>query len=148
MSLRKAGALAVGALLVVGACGGGGDRLTKAEFVSKANAICKKASTELDAAGQKAFGSKEPTTAQIVAYINDTLLPKVSQQLDDIDKLKPPKDMQADVDSLLKTARDDVSSVKKDVKADAEKLIQGDDPFADANKKADDLGLKECGSGG
>jgi hypothetical protein len=144
---RKAGALMVGALLLLGACGGGEDRLTKAEFTSKANAICKKASTELDKAGNEAFGSKEPTTDQIATYISDTLVPKVEQQLDDIDELKPPKDMEDDVDALLKTARADVAAVKKDVKADAEKLIQGDDPFADANQKADALGLKECGSG-
>jgi hypothetical protein len=145
---RKAAVLVSAFALLAGACGGGGARLSKAEFLKQGNAICKAASAEIDAASAKAFPNQneQPDPVKFKTFANETLDTAVRQQIDDIDDLKPPKDLQEDVDQLLSDARAAIDKVKEDVNKDAAAFLANEtDPFTDVNKKSNDIGLTVCG---
>ena len=96
-----------------------------------------------------ATSSAASTSATARAFFKDSVFPGVQQQLDDIDKLKPPKDLQADVDKLIKDARAALGNLEKQVDQDIEKVLNSqDDPFKDVNQEATSLGLTVCGQNG
>jgi hypothetical protein len=148
--LTLAGAAAVG--LIAAGCGGGNDdassptgteasaALSRAEFISQADAICKASGDEIDAAGQ-ALG-KSPTGAELDAFTTDTVVPGIQSQLDQVGQLNPPEADQATIDSILASAQ----SVLDQVKADPGELRTNQDPFADVNKQTQAYGFKECGA--
>src|SRR4051794_22917699 len=157
----------VGLVLLVGACssdkssssssssdksssssGSSGAALSKDEFLKQGNAICDAGNKETDAAGQKAFGnsSAQPDPAAIKAFANDTLIPSITRQVDAIDKLNPPKDLEAAVDKLVKDAKAAIVKMKALADSDPASLFSGNDPFADVNKEANDIGLTTCGA--
>jgi hypothetical protein len=88
-------------LLLVAACGGssdgaGGGGNSKADYLSKAEAICAKANTEIDAAKKNL-----PTgTAEVPAYVHK-LLDFAKQTLEDLTLLSPPEADAADVKAKL-----------------------------------------------
>ena len=69
------------------------------------------------------------------------ILPGIERQIDDLDDLAPPEDLQDDVDEMLDSARDAFDEVEGDVEA---ALNSEDDPFAETNEKAEALGLSDC----
>jgi hypothetical protein len=137
-----AAVLAVG--LVVAACGSSSDddALTKAEFLKQGNAICAKGNKEIDAAANKTFTKgQQPSKAQITKFAEDTLIPSVEGQIDDLRDLTPPS---ADEDQVNKILDEAESAVDK-TKDDPSVFAQNQDPFKKANQLAIDYGLKECG---
>jgi hypothetical protein len=152
LSVLACAALAAGALA---ACGGGDDNkqqfgatvgsgpstLTKDQFVQQANQICDQGNKELDTASQ-ALG-QNPTADQISSFATDTVVPAVERQVSDIRALGAPAGDEEQVNALLDAAQADAEKVKSDPT-----VLANGDPFADANKLADDYGLTSCGSGG
>ena len=148
--MRRTAAAGLAVLaLGLGACGGGGDRLTRAELLKQGNDICQKGEDAITAAQEKAFPdqNKPPSTPQIRAFFNDTIIPEVQKELDGLDDLKPPKDLESDYDELISDAKDALKKTEQQVKDDPEKLISDNaaDPFADVNKRATAMGLTVCG---
>ena len=120
---------------------GGDERLTQEEFVTKGNAICASGSERIDEAAKEAFGTEEPTEAVVVAFANDTAIPEVERQLDDLDELKPPKETEARFDAALKEARSALARVK----AHPEELADdSSDTFAKADELIKGVGLDAC----
>ena len=148
MCKRHAGLVPVGALIVglvaVAGCGGGDDELTKAEFLKQGNAICAKGNKEINQAANKVFTSKqEPSQAQLNKFAENTLIPSVQGQVDDLRDLNPPSELDDQVSSLL----DDAEAALDKGKADPSILTSDkQDPFKDVNQTAEKLGLKACGS--
>ncbi|MGH9157781.1 MAG: hypothetical protein ACRD1K_18535 [Acidimicrobiales bacterium] len=137
----RAAAAGVMALALAGACGGGdGDRLTKAEFLKQANAICEKGNARIEEAGGDL--SPESPMDQITSFIEDTALPETPAQFDDVDGLNPPEDIAGDVDQALAAVRRALDKVEDDP---ASLVEDGDEIFAEANKKLNGLGLGVCG---
>jgi hypothetical protein len=147
--MRRTAAVLLSALaLLAGACGGDEKRLSEAEFLKQGNAICKAGNDKIDAAAAKEFPNQNerPDLAKFKTFANETLIPSVRQQIDDLDDLKPPKDLQDDMDQLLSDARDALDKVKEEVNNDTAAFLDNEsDPFADVNKKATDIGLTVCG---
>lgn len=115
--------------------------LSKADFVSQANSICKTANQELDQAGQ-ALG-QNPTPEELESFVADNVTPTIQTELDAIRALGAPTGDEQTVDAIL-TAAD---AALQQVAADPSLLTSGGDPFAEANQLADDYGLTVCGSG-
>ena len=70
----------------------------------------------------------------------------MKQQIDKLDDLKPPKDMQDEVDKLIRDARGALDNLKKAVDEDVSKVLNNEnDPFKDVNKQANEIGLTVCG---
>jgi hypothetical protein len=138
VALLAAGAIATGC----GSSDGNSDStttasLTKAEWIAKADAICKQGNQEINQATKQFQG--KPTQAQFDQFATDTLAPSVQKQVDQIRALSAPGGNEAQVNAILDAAEADVNKVKANPSS-----IQGD-PFADANKLARAYGLKVCG---
>ena len=136
-----AGALALCASLALAACGGGDDdKPTKAEYIAKADAVCKTADEKIQADAQKEFGNQQPTPAQITKYQKEKVIPALEQQSDDLRGLDKPEGDEDELNALYDSLDKAIEGAKTAPTID-------DQTFADANKKADAYGFKECGSG-
>jgi hypothetical protein len=147
MRSRLSGGLLLTAILSVGVvaagCGGGGDNLTKAAFTTQGNAICKKGNQEINKGANQVFTGQKPSQAQIDKFTNDTLIPSVQSEIDQLNDLNPPSADEDRVNAILDEAQSALDKVKKDPT-----LVQGNsDPFKKANQLAKDYGLQVCGSG-
>ncbi len=95
---RWVGASCAAALLLA-ACGGGYHGLTKAGFVSRADAICKTYEAKLTAM----FGhvSADSTLAEVQGIYRDQAVPVFLEEVQQLRKLKPPKDDRATVKKIF-----------------------------------------------
>ncbi|MEA2425059.1 MAG: hypothetical protein QOH13_1469 [Thermoleophilaceae bacterium] len=128
------------ASLALAACGSSSDsKPTKAEYITKADAICKKADTEINAQAQKQFGNKAPTDAQVTTFTHDVVLPKIEKESSDLKALDKPKGDDAQLNALFASLDKSINTAKStDGTLD-------NSTFADANTKAKAYGLKVCG---
>ena len=133
--------LALSVLAAAGCGGGSGDRLSKAEFVEQGNAICAKYDGQIETAGQTAFASAgQPTEAEITAFAEDTLLPIVEKEIDELRSLSPPEEDEATVDEIL----DKAEAAADELSADPALLASDEDPFEETNRLAGSYGLTAC----
>jgi len=121
--------------------------LTKAEFLKKGNAICKKGNDQINKAAQKVFLNRKtkPSKAQLNTFATGTLIPSVQSQINGVKALGAPKGDEAKVNAIITTAQAALDKAKTDPI-----LLTGSkhDPFAKSNKLAKAYGLTVCGSGG
>ena len=111
--MRWLAAAAVAALLVPAAgCGGGGggERLSRDAYVAKADSICRDTRPSVQAPSR---------IAQIPAYI-DRLLPTLERGRDELRALRPPKDLDDEVNSWLDSVGQQLDLLK-DLRSAAEK---------------------------
>jgi outer membrane murein-binding lipoprotein Lpp len=145
--VTMAAALVVG--LVVAGCGSSDKSssssstpttaaITKAQFVSKANAICAKGNKLTDAAG--ASLGNHPTPAQISATVRTRFAPAVQAQITAIRALGAPTGDEATVTKFLDLAQADLDKVK----GNPSLLVAQRDAFGDFAKLAHPYGLTEC----
>jgi len=156
--------MAVVSVIALGACGGSDDKgdskaLTKDELIEKGDAICDDYDTatreiefpDLPAGGQLDDLDDDQLEA-LSKYIGENI--KVfSNQLDDLDALVPPSDLEKDWDALI----DDLEEMKSAFEAghaavddrDQEAFDSFDAEIAKlgsaASAKAEDLGFETCG---
>ncbi|MGK2956594.1 MAG: hypothetical protein ACSLFI_13120 [Solirubrobacterales bacterium] len=148
MNIFKAAACSVVVAFALGVAGCGGsdddssdDSITKTEFVAQANAICAESNTAIESAESEAFsGNQQPTDADIEAFVNDTVIPQVDEQLTSIEELGAPEGEEDQVNEILDAA----NQALDEAKTDPASLAGNADPFADANKLAAAYGLNEC----
>ena len=150
--LTRGMTLAAPLILVVVAAGCGSSSkstpaLTKAEFLKKGNAICKKGNDQINKVAQKLFPNRKarPSKAQLNKFATGTLIPSVQSQINGVKALGAPKGDEAKVNAIVTTAQAALDKAKKDPI-----LLTGSkhDPFAKANKLSKAYGLTVCGSGG
>jgi hypothetical protein len=149
------GGLAVAAVFTVGlvltACGSSSNSttsttaaLTKAEFVKKGNAICKKGNQQINQAGKTIFPTKQkPTSAQLNKFATAAET-SIQSQINQLKALGAPAGDQAKVTALLATSQANLNKVKQDPTL----LTSGNQhPFAAAAKLLHAYGLTACASG-
>ena len=128
-------------------CGGGSGGSTttaaKAQFLARANAICAKALQDLHAANEQAFGNQQASTSAVAAFVEQTLVPNVQSQVDQLRSLKPPPGDDAAVNKILDAAQADLNAAKQD----PSKLTSNEPVFSESTELASDYGLRACGSG-
>lgn len=127
---------------MIAACGSDETRLSNDEFLKQGNAICDTGNTAIDAAAAELFASgDEPTPEQLATFGNDVLVPNVQRQIDGLKKLKPPADLEKDVDQMVADAQKALDKISDDPAA----ALGGDeDLFADVNAQAAAIGLTSC----
>jgi hypothetical protein len=129
------------AAIGLAACGSDDDELTKAEFLKQGNAICRDGNKEIDAAADKAFSSDQrPSNAELEKFAEDTLIPSVEGQIDDLRDLTPPSADEDQVNAIL----DEADTALDETKADPAIVASNQDPFKKANQLAESYGLTEC----
>jgi hypothetical protein len=154
---RKLAAAAATVLAACVAAGCGGDDkgssdddkpVTKATFITSADAICTKTDAEITAAAAKLREKSEKDGTlpkqDVVNFFKGTSLPAYNDLVRQLGALTPPKGDEAKIDGLLAT----LASAIDTVKADPEKFAStaAEDPFADFNTRAKAYGMKVCGS--
>ena len=138
-------ACAVVALVLGGtACGDDEDRLSAEEFRTQANELCADFGAADDDAAQEFFGDDEPSAEEVAAFFEESALPRVRALLDDLDELVPPESLEQDVEDLLDDARAALAEVEQAVEEDPEAFLAGEDPFAEVDARAVELGLDNC----
>jgi hypothetical protein len=139
--------------LVAGGCGGGGGkRLSKAEFVSRADAICAKYEKRVQ---NRMAGVPAGDQKQLASSIKN-VLPLIRKGNDELRSLKPPGSLQSRFDSWMVLADAEVGAAQKlqealdknDIQAiqAAFKELQTKDAAQDRIARQD-LGLTGCASG-
>ena len=131
--------------LVLASCGD--QRLSREEFLQQGNQICSEGNARLDAAAEETFGdlrqNEKPSAEQLESF-HATLVSDIQGQIDDIRELKPPEELEAGVDTLLQRAQGALDQVEE---GGPQVLLSEEDPFAEVNRLAGDIGLTECAEG-
>jgi hypothetical protein len=131
--------------LLTGCGGGSGKALSKAEYASKADAICGKYNEQI-----KSFAN--PKNLSDLAKVADKTLPVLVQAIGDISKLEPPASVKALSDQWLAQVRnlkDDLQEIRDKAKAGSMKGVQAVVPKATehnakSNALAGQLGMSVC----
>lgn len=141
---------------IVAGCGSGGSSasdetssLTKAQFIAKADAICKKGNAEIESEFE-AFKTKnglgekdEPSKAQQAEVSETILAPNVKNQAEEIRSLGSPSGDEDEISAMLDALDEGVEEIEANPQAPFESNRPS--PFGPANKMAKKYGLKVCG---
>jgi hypothetical protein len=84
------------ALVALSACGGDGGRLSKAEFVDRADAICAKYDKQIEPLQENAGDSAEELATAL-----DKIIPIVEREGNELKELKPPEEDQETFDAWI-----------------------------------------------
>ena len=139
---------------------GGGDRLTKSEFIAKADSICKEANEKIPTPPDEIRNidptKLDATDEQLDAFGNylDDIVGVFRDEVDELREVNPPADLEDKYDSVLATLDeavnelDEAAAAAKDADRDKlkEKLAESDEHGDEADKLGKELGLTVCGS--
>jgi hypothetical protein len=116
----------------------------RASLIEAADAICAAGDEEIDAAAQETFGDaqEEPPAAALEAFVTETVIPNIQDQLDQLRELEPPAEDAGEFTAVI----DEAQTALDELESDPSAFVAGDDPFADANRAAQEFGLEDCGS--
>lgn len=133
--------ISFGSLLAAG-CGDDGG-MTATEFRERANGICADGNQEIGAAVGAVFGNDSPTPDDLQEAL-DTIVSISNRQLDDIEALDVPSDLENEVAALVAEGRSatDVAEAQGLAFFESE-----DDPWARTGELAVELGLDACSGG-
>lgn len=148
--MRGALLLLAGSVALAGCGGGGGgdgDRLSQAELVTKADAICQEYEAKLDALGQ-------PQNEEELADFADKAIPIAKDGRDKLGELNPPENQQENYDRWLEQG-DRAIEIVEDLRdaaedgdqAEIQRIAQeAEQVDQESNRLAEQLGFKECGA--
>lgn len=135
----------MGAALGLAGCGGDdAPQLTKSEFVERGSAICAETTRQVDEAATTAFSEPGviPPAEEITQFAGETVAPQISEELDELEELRPPEDDVERVDDIIQAGRDGVDDVREDPTI---LLSSSDDGLARYRELASAYGLEGCG---
>jgi hypothetical protein len=143
-------AFVVAAAGLAAGCGGDDDGIptgdvSKQEYIAQADEICGRGDREIERAAREAFGARGPAPSeeQVVAFAEETVIPNVQGQLDDLRELEAPEADADRIEEIYDTAQENLDALAEDPG-----VLNNPDanPFAEANRLARAYGLKKCGS--
>jgi len=132
-------------VLTLTACGGGSSQLSKEDYTAKANKICGDVTKQADAL-------PAPKSLTDIAPWLEKAKPLLKNELSDLRKLKPPADMESDVNAWLATGDrelqlfDEMGTAAKtgDTNAVLQVIQKGSSAASEGDKLAKKLGLTVC----
>ena len=142
--------LCVGACVLAG-CGDDDNALSEQEFLEQGNAICAAGNERLDAAFEDLDleEGEEPSAEQMATLLLDEFVPDVQSQIDDVRALEPPDELADAVDEFLDNAQATLDDLEQQAADDPSSVFSEDeDPFAEVNAQANEIGLTECADDG
>jgi hypothetical protein len=135
--------LAAGLALSASACGDSGG-VSKSEYLAKAKAVCQKGKQTLTDASGAAFSKlapgQKPSTPEIEAFVRQTVIPTIREQVKELRALPPPKGEKGHVEEIYKALDKGLDELQKNPK----KLTDGSNVFADADTLANKYGITVC----
>lgn len=149
-----AGVLALA--LVAAGCGGGGGgsdtavaeaSITKADYVKKAEAVCKKGEEELQADFATFLKEKEnvkkATEADYAELLEKVVAPNITTEVEELGELDVPQGDASQIEAMLKARVDSIAIAESNPKA---MVAKSEEVFGQASKLAREYGLKACAS--
>jgi hypothetical protein len=144
------GVVAIAAIAMATGCGDSEDSaasLSKAEYIEKGNAICKKGveagnaatAAALDEKAEKEAGYKL-SKAEQESLVVDTSLPPIQTTVDELAELGVPEGDEDVVSSFIDGYEEGIGEVEDDPGS----ALKNPDPLDQPNKEAVDYGLDEC----
>jgi hypothetical protein len=131
------------ALLAAG-CGGGDETQSTEAWIEQADGICATAEEDLNQAVEDQFGGNAPPDdAEQEQFVTDEVIPSLQGQHDEIADLSAPEGAEEQVDALLAALQSGIDALEADPASI--QAAGADAPLAEANQKADELGLTDCG---
>ncbi|MFL5874113.1 MAG: hypothetical protein ACJ75T_11680 [Solirubrobacterales bacterium] len=122
--------------------------VTKPELIKQGDAICKKGNEEIQAdfeqfAKENGISKgKEPNKAQTMEIFERVIIPNLGTQSELIRRIGAPEEDAEQIEEML----DSLDAAVEEVEDDPEALFDAEeDPFAEANEKAQAYGFSECG---
>jgi hypothetical protein len=143
---RVTALLVLAAVMLVGAaCGDDDEGLTKSQYVSKGNAICKTS----DDAFNRLFETDFPSIPEKVPAFFEKAVPIVEKEVDDMRALDPPEADEETIEAMLALGEKSVTDFEKATK-DSEFGVElftqeGGENSREFHKKAVAYGMGECG---
>lgn len=144
------GVLPVGVLLVAGlfvaGCGSSSSTttttattpmLTKAEFATRGNAICKAGNLASERSSKTL--SKNASKSEFEKYVTDTVVPNIQAQITGVAALRAPAEYEATQKELIKTAQTTLDELKA-----KPSLIEKKGLFSSSHALATKIGLTSC----
>jgi hypothetical protein len=110
-------------------------------FAARATEICDASKHTIDVAFRAQLAG-EPTPEQIAAFLSDVLVPELRSRIDALERLEPPTGDAAELRDLYGDYREVIDAVDADPAA----FVTRGDPFAEVDRRFDDLELPACGS--
>lgn len=146
MRVHGKGSLLVGVMattLVLAACGGGGQELSKASYIEKGSAICADSRQRIESATASAFSQQGsiPSADEITAFATKTIAPTIQREVDRLRDLEAPSDDRDRIDDLLEAGQDGVDQVREDPTI----ILSGSKSLERYRELASAYGLKDCG---
>lgn len=123
--------------------------LTKAEYVTQGNAICKAGEAEQQAAfttyakAHHLNANATPTKAQVTQLATTVLIPNIQSQINKVKALVPPSADKAQVSAMLAAAQQDLERAKQN----PTQLLTNAHQFAHSGKLLHAYGLTSCARG-
>jgi hypothetical protein len=145
MRRRRSLAILAGTAALAVGCGGGGDRLSREELVSQADAICTRYDEQLE-------GLREPESIADVERFAAEARAIIRRGVDELRELEPPEDLEEDYDRWVATNEDALDLIDELEQAAAERDAQRvQELIADAERQDDEadkiarrIGLDDC----
>lgn len=143
LSGRRFAVVALIAGIGVAGCGSSSSKpkLTKEQFLTQANAICKAGNEKTQAEANK-LGSK-PTQAQAVNLVTKSFVPEIQGEITAVRALAVQTADKAKLTGIMNLAQSDLDKVK----ANPALLVSNAQPFKDFAAEAHPYGLTQCASG-
>lgn len=139
--------LAAAAALVLASCGGDDDALSKSEYITKADAICKAGEKKLEALGEDLGEDGQPSPAELKDFAGEAVS-ILNDQIEDLRDLPAPEGDEETLDKIYDAADEGAEKIEEaadDEDAAAKLFGSESNPFEEADKLAEDYGLEECG---
>lgn len=153
---RRAREIAVVATVVVlgavgvGSCGDE-DRLSKKEFVARADAVCAESDKKLQNAFREELSGPAPPTAKQMQAALKSVVPITERTVAALKKLEPPEDLEARFDDALIEAELAIATLRKGATSatEAQAVFSApEDPFQKTNTGLESVGITACSQGG
>lgn len=144
--VARFGVTALVAAAVLSGCGdgGAGERLDRAGFLARGNALCAEAERSILTAAESAFPDEGqvPSAEQIESFVAETFIPEIRNELDGLRDLRPPEEDQERVRDILREGEDALEEVSNRPLSLASPTMN---PFRDYEELAGAYGLEACG---
>jgi hypothetical protein len=107
-----------------------------------ADKYCRQAEHELDRAAAEAFGGATPTPEELTDFVNDTYLPVMRRQMEQIRTIPIPEGEEDALNAIYDAFDEGLAQAE----ADPESLLEGPPPGIErASELAADYGFDDCG---
>jgi hypothetical protein len=140
-------AVGILAVLVAAGCGGGDDEttaLTKSQFISQGNALCKEKEQErLNEINKKVAALKPNETfsdAKQTKMVETIIIPNYEELISEMEELGAPEGDEAQIEKITAAMKD----TQKKLEEDPEEAIFSVQMFEKPNKLLEAYGLKSC----